>query len=252
MNILRCLTSLVWLSFLVVLFAACPELDGFDAHLAEAIELNTTRKSLYSQDSGGESDLLFNKLIQNEILLRPVAKAIDVQARPFVEDGIYIVVNDFVPMDAKPYGTPIKDVRTMASQDRQDVRQILAALRGECLFGLERIAAAASQAIVEIEALEEERNLYFAMTKHVIESLGFAALHGIQYNCQSGGLTSNLVNQLVGVQVMGIALTDISEYDELANRLQVQGLGALVNELPLIPFQAEYHLFVENAFVDCH
>jgi hypothetical protein len=77
----------------------CSEIKGFEHHLDGAIFLNTERMAIYHLLTGGKSDQLFIGLIGMEKELLPLARTIDTRAVPFNEQGVPIIVNDFVPME---------------------------------------------------------------------------------------------------------------------------------------------------------
>ena len=83
------------------------------------------------------------------------------------------------------------------------------------------------------------------MTIHLLESLGFAALHAVQYIEQDAQVES-LCRRLVAIQVL--LLTGGIFYDRLAQPCHAQGAGILLNDVPVIPFLTDYFL---PAFCAC-
>lgn len=225
-------------------FLTGPDLDGFEQHLLDAIAVNTARRAVYGELTGGATDDLFDDLISSERLIRSTARAIDAMAVELVEAGVPVVVNDFAPMsDNRPVGTPIKPVVPMSAESRAAAGAIIEALLAETdsLDGFAVVDASAA-ALEELEALEEADGVYFAMTRHLIESLGFTALHGLYTRCQAADAES-VVDALVRSQRLGLVVFDATGYDARANVFQVQGIGVLLNDLPAIPFLDERLIF---------
>jgi hypothetical protein len=225
----------------LMLALAGPAEAGMELHLREAIALNRARKERYARLTDGGSDGLFRRLIASEWVLLPVARLVDAQAAPFVAQGIPVVTSDFVPMESvAPFGTPVPPARAMSRADEAAARAILWRLVRRSNDGLEATAQACAQALEELRLLEGEAGLSFPMSRHLVESLGLAALHGLQHNQDSGGETAGLVRRLVGLQRLGLVTLDPVGIDRQANRFHQQGLGIIANEVPAIPFEEEW------------
>jgi hypothetical protein len=225
-----------------------PAIDGFEQHLIDAISVNTERSAIYSARTDGATDALFASLIASEQMIRPVARLVDVWAMGLVADGIPVVVNDFVPMEHnQPIDTPIHTAAAMDDADLAAANAIIATLleQSESINGFDVVDASA-EALYALEALEEAEGVYFAMSRHVIESLGYAALHGLHYSCDSDGEADALVYTLVGIQRLGLLMFDVTHYDKQANVSHQDGVGVLINDLPMIPFIVEYEHLESN------
>ncbi|MFT5686987.1 MAG: hypothetical protein ACI8RZ_007944 [Myxococcota bacterium] len=221
-----------------------PDLDGFEQHLIDAIAVNTERCETYGAQTDGATDDLFAYLISSERLIRPTARAIDAMAVELVAAGVDVVVGDFAPMsDNRPVGAPIKPVSAMSAHTIAAADAIIEDMLAETstLDGFAVVDASAT-ALHALEVLEETDGVYFAMTRHLIESVGYAALHGLHHRCETPD-AERVVDALVRSQRLGLVMFDVTEIDAQANVFQRQGIGVLVNDLPVIPFLAEVAVF---------
>jgi hypothetical protein len=217
---------------------AGPAEAGMELHLREAIALNRARKERYSRLTGGRSDGLFRRLILSERALLPVARLVDAQAAPFIDRGIPVVASDFVSMErVAPFGTPVPPTLPMSDEHAAAARAILRELHRASGGGLEATVQACALALEELQLLERESELSFSMSRHLIESLGYAALNGLRHNRDSGGETAGLVRGLVALQRLGLVTLDPVGIDREANRFHQEGLGVIANEVPAIPFE---------------
>jgi hypothetical protein len=228
-----------FLTFVIVLFTGSAQ-TGMEQHLRDAIVLNTERRARYASVTEGRSDGLFRRLILSEQALLPLARLIDASAAPFVGEGIPVVQADFVPMDrVAPFGTPVPPTRAMSEDDMVAVRALLRRVYRDSGGGLEATVQTCAEALEELRLIEREAELSFSMCRHLIESLGYAALHGLEHNRASDGETARLVSVLVGLQRLGLVTLDPVGIDQQANVFHQQGLGIIANEMPLIPFEEE-------------
>src|SRR4051812_25720307 len=74
----------------------------FSRHLNEAIELNKERKPLYSELSGGASEVISQRLIFFENLAYWPARFMDWQASSYQEAGIGVLCDEFISMSKVP------------------------------------------------------------------------------------------------------------------------------------------------------
>ncbi len=243
MNILSLLKMLVIAS--VVLLSGC--IDGFEKHLQSAISLYGERKAQYSEQTGGATDTLFERLILTETLLLPVAKTYDTRAYPFVQEGIGIIQNDFVPMDDnRGFDYPLPPAAELTAeleQQAQDIIQQLFAIDGQDAFA---VSDTVNSVLRSINSLEQNHNIYLPMSKHLIESLGYGALHSLYYRCDSTNKTYQLGQDLMALQLLAIKIGSPLNYDRDANVFHQQRVGVLLNDLPHIPFLQEYDQYIMN------
>lgn len=235
------LTSFL-LFLLIIPLLGCKIENGMEKHLIDAIELYSERQAIYRQQTDGRSDALFSKLIASETLSLGLARYFDARAFAFHKQGILIVEADFVAMHNNAgFGTPIHIAKTL---DKSLQVQVSAQIAN---FSLVRndIDTTVHQCLKTLEwmdAFERRHNVYLPMTKHIIESIGFVALHAPTYMEQSSGATHSLSRDLINTQILALRHVDPLGYDIAANLLHQEGIGILINDLPHIPFIEEYWL----------
>ena len=82
------------------------------------------------------------------------------------------------------------------------------------------------------------------MTRHVAESVGLAALNGSHYAAASGGATTRLSERLIRSQLTAFASS--LWMDRQAQMQHARGVGILVNDLPHIPFEAQWETYTRS------
>ncbi|MBW2526367.1 MAG: hypothetical protein JRI23_19460 [Deltaproteobacteria bacterium] len=219
-----------------------PAAYGFEEHLREAIALNTERKPIYGELTDGATAPLSYLLIASEEALLEDARSFDERARPFQAQGIPIVANDFVSMtQVAAHDAPIPHQGHWEPQVRDDAREALTPLLAVDPGQFEEVCALIYEALHALEGLEGAYDVHLAMTKHMLESAGLAALHAIDYAEQSDGATTTLSADLVAFQLVGPVQDDVGlTVDWLVAPFHELGVGIIVNDVPLIPFVAEY------------
>ncbi len=215
-------------------------MSTFRAHLLEAIALNRARREIYAAATHGRSWRLSTRLIRLEQASLPVAAWLDSQAHPFNAAGIPIVTDDFVSMDGvRPADAPPPLRGVAAPQVARGVRRALRA-HGRAIARAARqgrfadCAALARACLGAIDAAERASCAHFAMSRHVVESVGLAAHNAERYRRQSGGATDALARDLVVVQALALYLP--VPLDRAAQPFHREGVGLLVNDVPPIPF----------------
>ncbi len=230
-------------------------IDGFEQHLKDAIELYKERKHQYAEQTDGATDALFSKLITTETLLLPVAATFDARAVPHIKKGVMIIANDFVPMeDNLGFDYPMAPADVFSDELQALAQQILSELNATNSSDAFAITEAVNTALLDIDEFERYHNVYLPMTKHLVESLGFGALHSLYYRCESAEETYRLSQNLMKLQAVAIKLGNPLSYDVEANPFHQQGVGILVNDLPHIPFLKEYDRYKmldEARLMDC-
>jgi len=215
--------------------------EGFYQHLKAAIQLNKERRNYYAQRSNGQSRNLSNQLILFEKFLLPVAKKIERQALIFNTQNIPIVQADFISMHrVKEAATPPSYQNIAPPQVWKDLKQELKDYKKKTKKFLSQndlkgIGNSSFHLLQQLEELEETHQCHFAMTKHVIESLAYQVLHGLQYAQQSKQRTLKLSKKMIRLHLSGINNLLIS-FDKKAQKLHQQGIGIIVNDVPSIPF----------------
>lgn len=216
---------------------------AFHQHLTEAIALNRARRPIYAAMTGGGSRRCSAWLIALEGLLLPAARLVDGRAARFNRVGLPVVQDDFVSMEkVRPSGMPPRYTGRMTSRERRQVARQLRAWRAQlcqCLWNDDLQAACRRTAAVlaALERFERRRQVHLAMSRHLLESAGYAALHGLGYARRSGGRTRGLTWTLVIGHALLAPLA--VRLDHEAQRSHQRGVGLLVNDVPAIPFPGE-------------
>lgn len=217
---------------------------GFAEHLRDALTGNRERRETYARMSNGASRALSDRVIRLETLTLPFALHFDARAARFNRQGIPIVARDLVPMSGvRPAETPPR-YRSVAG--KAEIRRLegwLDTYRSAVSEALgrrdfERIGHLTAELLGRLEGLEAMADAHFAMTRHVAESVGYAALHALDYREDSAGATDDLAARFIRLQAFG--LTGTVDIDRRAQALHRQGIGIIVNDLPDIPFLAEW------------
>lgn len=215
----------------------------FYRHVSEAIHSNKSRRNYYRQEAGSKAWWTSTILIFSERLTIPIARRYDRMALPFNERGIPVVEDDFVEMSlVLPRETPPRHQGVADRISRSVVKRLAKKARKASMAALKRgnygiVQQELAAAIRELEVVEEKHDLHFAMTRHLLESAGLAALRAPVYIRASSGEAGNLCRKFVALQVRvidkGIFL------DRMAQSSHRKGAGIIVNDVPDIPFLAE-------------
>lgn len=215
----------------------------FYRHVSEAIQSNKSRRSFYYRQAGLTAWWTSSILIFSEKLTIPIARRFDRMALPFNERGIPVVEDDFVEMSlVLPKETAPRHQGVPNRISRSEVKSLGKSARKASLAALKRgnyaiIQQEIASAIRELEIIEKRYDLHFAMTKHLLESAGIAALHAPVYIRASSGEASNLCRKFVSLQIKAI---DRGIFlDRMAQASHRKGAGIIVNDVPDIPFLAE-------------
>lgn len=220
-----------------------PGIGEFERHVAEAIQSNLARRSYYRRQAGWVAWLLSISLVFSERLTIPIARRVDRQALPFQEKGIPILANDFVEMSEIPPKESLPVYHGQADRKlRREVKRLLRKAKKASLAALSRrnyriVQEELSAALRKLERIQETEKVHFAMTRHLLESAGIAALHVPSYIRASSGEAEELCRRFVKMQVR---LIDQAIFvDTLAQKCHAKGVGILVNDVPDIPFLEE-------------
>lgn len=214
---------------------------GFRAHFVEATHLNLQRKHIYSQLTGGKSKRVSNILIFAEKLLFPVAWYFDMRAKRFNQQGISIIVDDFMALDNLPSPNrspiyknvlPCRDIRFLFAtmfRLRWKVRRLLHRYNfaGVHMLVIEHIDLIAN--------LEEERGVHIAILKHILESVAFAAKNAVGYTSMANRGAMRLASCFIKTQMLGTIMSPL--IDRSANKIHKLGIGILYNDIPDIPYK---------------
>jgi hypothetical protein len=222
----------------------------FSTHLRDAIRINRERQPYYASQTGGRSRWLSRWLVLSEYLCLPLAHYFDRKAAPFNARGIGIVADDFIDMvHILPAETPPPLQGVAGPTTRARVKSALGTYRKEGLQALsagdyQTICASTAATLAWLSVEERQCGASFAMSRHLLESIGFAALHADAY-LKADPATATLARQLTGVQ---LRLADAGVLsDRLAQQCHRLGAGIIINDVPTIPFLEGWHEAGENA-----
>lgn len=189
--------------------------------------MNLRRAPGYALRTGGRSLVLSAALVGAELMAVPVGLLLDTRARLRGPEAVALVHGAFEPMDRIAQTTePPRYTGTMSWRELLDVRAELVAWGREARSAPpERVAEGARALLARLEAHEEAARAHLAMARHLVESLGRAAV---------GEGPADLVRATIDAQLPSLPLAHA--YDYLAQRLHRRGVGVLVNDVPPIPF----------------
>ncbi len=199
---------------------------------------------MYAQMTGNRSLWVSQSLVLLEKASLCFAWWIDRRAAKFQRMGTPIIANDFVPMHPLPsYDTPPLYCKQASEELLQEVGRDLKRYRKLIYTYIKEshfmAAAHISHTLLQqIRQMEKAHQCHFAMTCHLIESIGFAALHAPQYAEASHGGTISLSQAFIRIQMLG--LLGGLWLDKQAQPIHQMGVGILVNDVPLIPFELEF------------
>lgn len=217
----------------------------FYRHLSDAIKVNEKRSGYYAEKTGDFSIDVSNELIGNEKLLKLTALIIDIRSQKFIKEGIPIVCGDFVEMDlieskeTKPEYIKVASDAIFNKLDLSFQKVKKRMIDSNRQNDFESVGEMAYELLLEVKQIEEEEKSSFCMTKHVIESLGLAAIHAKQYSSDSLGQVNGLAQSFLKVKISGISSL-VLEIDRGAQKSHNKGVGIVCNDVPKIPFIEEY------------
>ncbi len=190
--------------------------------------------------AGGPARRASDLLISTEYLCLPFALVFDRRARRFNEARIPIVQDDFVSMEG------IRDPHDPPRYTNRAGRGEFAALGAQlneykrCLtdnskaHDFDRVAGDTAQMLTAVAERETRCEAHFAMVRHLLESIGLAAVNAIRFAELSGGETRPLSRSLLLFEARGMR-TAVT-LDRRAQEVHALGVGIVVNDLPAIPF----------------
>lgn len=217
----------------------------FYRHLSDAVKVNNERKPYYSKITAGISEGTSNNLIRNERMLMPVALWLDIRAQKFIKKGVPIVCNDFVEMsdidskEAKPIYANIANESVFESLNSDFEKAKTEMRKYNQQNDFKKVGDVAYNLLLNVENIEKETKSSFCMARHVIDSLGLAAVHAGKYSKDSGGDIDSFAQSFVGTQISGLS-NSILDIDRGAQKAHQLGAGIVCNDVPKIPFKEEY------------
>ena len=218
--------------------------EGMAKHILEAIVINIRRGFQYARITRGRSLLLSFIMVASELMVLLPAYLFDLWGKKYNRLGIRVIAADFISMSkANDFGTPLKFKGQTPSGDLKDLQYqmnnyVSAAnkLAGEENFRL--LAAHTSQMLQQVEAMERYHCALLPMSRHILESIGFAAINAMKYEDQSQKRTNRLCRLMIQFQISGIYLA--LPIDKLAQKNHALGAGIIENDVPYIPFHEAY------------
>lgn len=227
------------------------ERGGFVAHLRDAIALNEARRPNYDARTNGASRGLSRRLVLYERVCLPWAWWVDRRARRWNERGVMIVAADFVSMAnvRDPAAPPPRSGRATDAQAgalSARLKAFRAAVkRADDAGRFDEVARLSAELLREVEATEARDGCSWAMTRHVVEQVGYAALNALTWRARSGGATDDLARRVVwGLRLGTGACVGL---DRRAQACHALGVGVLVNDLPEIPLLVSYEAWASRA-----
>ncbi|MEC9464357.1 MAG: hypothetical protein VX834_01135 [Myxococcota bacterium] len=213
-------------------------------HLREAMVINTRRGGHYLWVSRGLSLLVSIPLIASELCFIPILGFFDLWGKRFNRLGVNIISGDYVSMSkVKPLGTALRLRGVASSEVHQQLARRNSSFRREALVACWRgdfqTVADLAYAFLQYILDEETRTgALFPMYRHILESLGIAALHAQDYLQQSQGKTLRLSKWFVATQIN--AMLSCGYFDRCAQWSHQRGAGIIENDVPYIPFVEAY------------
>lgn len=218
--------------------------EGMTTHILEAIVINIKRGLQYAKATRGRSLLLSMTMVISELMVLLPAYLFDMWGKKYNRLGIRVIAADFIPMSkAKNYGTPLKFVGQTPRGDIQDLQYQMKVyantvnkLAAENKFHM--VAAHTHHMLTQVESMETFHRALLPMSRHILESIGFAAVNAVRYEDQSQKRTNRLCALMIQFQISGIALA--LPIDRMAQKNHVLGAGIIENDVPYIPFHEAY------------
>ncbi|NLI79842.1 MAG: hypothetical protein GX442_25780 [Candidatus Riflebacteria bacterium] len=218
--------------------------NAFYDHVLGGIRSSQERGPVYDRLSGGDSRRILRKLTLFQRAFLPLAWLVDRRAHRFQRRGIPIVSGDLMPVAGLP--APETPPRWRGKLAAGPARQLKDDLKAYKHRFWDRVQAADFHAAARltwetlqmVKAVEEREGCHLAMVKHFLESLGLGALHAVRYVRDSHGEVIPLAKAFLAIQMMPLGNTLPMDLD--AQALHARGIGLLVNDVPAIPFEAEW------------
>ncbi len=218
--------------------------EGMAKHLLEAIVINVQRGFKYAKITKGRSLLLSMILVTSELMVLLPGLLFDLWGKKYNRLGIRVIAADFIPMNqANDFGTPMKFKGQTPKGDIKDLQyqmkvyaQTATRLAGEENFRM--VAAHTHHMLTQVEAMERYHCALLPMSRHILESIGFAAINALKYEDQSQKRTNAICRLMIQFQISGIGLA--LPIDGLAQKSHMMGAGIIENDVPYIPFHEAY------------
>ena len=212
-------------------------------HMTESIQINSKRSRYYLERSKGISSKITSRLLFLERVTKVFAWFFDWWSKTFHRQGIPIIRGDVVSMRRiRPKETRPKYQNKATPEVLEKVKDVVSKYKRTFNEHLnhrdyEGIAHASKKTLGEVRAIEKKGKCHFAMLAHMIESVGFTALHFADYAKKSDNKTANLSSIYLRFHALGI--DQAIPLDLEAQKAHKLGVGIIVNDVPNIPFEQE-------------
>jgi len=212
-------------------------------HMAESININSKRRIYYLNKTRGLSSKLSSRLLFLERVAKVFAWFFDWWSKTFHRQGIPIIQGDVVSMRRiLPKETKPKYRKKATPEILERIKDIVTKYKKTFNAHLnhrdyEGVAHASQKALKEVKAMEKKGKCHFAMLSHMIESVGFTALHAADYAKKSENKTANLSSVYLRFHALGI--DQAIPIDLEAQKAHELGVGIIINDVPSIPFEQE-------------
>lgn len=223
---------------------------GLYEHLDDAIKSHESRMPYYSSVTNGKSDAIFKKIAGLQTLNLPISWYIDLQAKRFQRLGIPVITGDLINMNTiNPKEQPPIYQGIMPEITLKDLRIRMREFQKKAVKALKKsdfmaIAQATHEIIMYVKELEKTHDAHLAMTVHMLDSIGYTALHAADHQQQTHGDTDNLYRQFLTIQIF--PMQQCLPTDLKAQQLHALGAGVIVNDVPDIPFLKEWNARLKN------
>ena len=221
-------------------YSAKAERESGYNHLTEAMSINIKRGIEYSRKTNGRSLMVSVPLVIAEFMTLFVAVVFDIWGTYYNAKGINIISGDYISMhEAKKMNAPLRHKKVAPAHIHQELKKTVKTYQSECLAAIYagrywKVSELTYEMLSIVFALEAEYSCLFSMHRHILESIGFAAINGLEYARQSKGKTLTLTKWFLLIQVGG--LSTLKYFDEQAQPCHAMGAGILENDVPHIPF----------------
>lgn len=213
-------------------------------HVLEAIAINLSRAVGYARRSQGRSIPVSILLVTSELLVLPSLLLFDLWAMLFNRKGYGIVRDDFVSMSLIRSEESRPTRAAMAADvDMDEFREELLNYRHRAraalyCYSLSELAALTHQMLGATVQFEERYEATMIMHRHILESIGLAALNHQAIDAASNGKTRLLSKWFLLYQLQGLSFCGL--LDGLAQKAHARGVGIVENDVPYIPFHEQY------------
>jgi hypothetical protein len=219
--------------------------EGGKQHVSDAIKINAQRDKIYAAVTEGKSRSLTRLLIVIERLcLLPMA-LFDWWGKKYNRQNIHIIEADFVSMAhiSEP-SAPLRFNGQASETHRRllldQIRQYRKKARHSTVRGdFVETSKSTFEMLQDVHHLETECQSLFSMTRHILESIGIAAIHAVTYSEQSREKTKALSKCFLMFQLAGV-ITAV-RIDKKAQACHALGAGIIENDVPHIPFEEAWH-----------